>query len=536
MGPLTTFLAGALLAIGVGTTLAWVGTTNAASVLAADGWNVIIAAAATFSMTTVNLLLRWLRWGFLLRRHHVRMPTRDTFRLFFMTLPAALTPLYLGELVRVAVVHRNTGKRGGAVFWTWVIERSCDAGALLLFWGLASGHWGLLLLGAGLSLGTPWWLATVMNRDPEARRLHTGQVARMWIVAVTFVLTVLAWALPAVSAWVVVRVIAGPVAPVVAVTAFVKGTLLGAISGVPGGTAVTGSAIILSLLEAGVDASRATAAVAIFRLGTVWYAVALGVLLLVVWRRDLVRLLRPGQTQVHFDALADQYGEELSEHVRQRLLARKVQAMLRELGEPGPNHVIQGLDLGCGQGWYAAELALAGYTMSGVDMSEGQLRNASQYCARVGAKVDLRQGDGGKLPFPDHTFDFAYSINVLHHVTTPEGQMEVFRELVRVLKPGGVFFLHEMNIENPMFRFYMSYLFPLLKSIDEGTELWLRPTRLPPVEHARWSDERSYFTFLPDFLPGIVQRGLAPLERRLEASRLRGYSAHYMVALRRDPL
>src|SRR5690606_6598527 len=155
-------------------------------------------------------------------------------------------------------------------------------------------------------------------------------------------------------------------------------------------------------------------------------------------------------------------------------------------------------------------------------------------CESLSAEVDLRLSDGKGLPFEDGTFDFAYSINVLHHVTTPEAQMATLRELVRVLKPGGVFFLHEMNIENPVFRLYMSYLFPLLKSIDEGTELWIRPTRLPPVPHARWSSERTFFTFLPDFLPGVVLRWLAPLERWLERSRWQRYSAHYMVALRRS--
>src|SRR5690606_37169691 len=138
LGPFAMFLVVAVVAVGLVTTGAWFASTDATDVLAAHGCRAALAALVTFGLTSVNLVLRWLRWGFLLRRHHVRMPTRDTFRLFFMTLPAVLTPLYLGEHVRVAVVSRSAPRAGPAVFWTWIVERSSDAGALLLLWGLVT--------------------------------------------------------------------------------------------------------------------------------------------------------------------------------------------------------------------------------------------------------------------------------------------------------------------------------------------------------------------------------------------------------------
>jgi hypothetical protein len=91
-----------------------------------------------------------------------------------------------------------------------------------------------------------------------------------------------------------------------------------------------------------------------------------------------------------------------------------------------------------------------------------------------------------------------------------------------------------MNVENPIFRVYMSYIFPLLKSIDEGTELWLLPSRLPEIDGGAWQPERVYFTFLPEFLPSLGHRMFEPLERWMERSGLRRYAAHYMAALRRD--
>jgi hypothetical protein len=97
-----------------------------------------------------------------------------------------------------------------------------------------------------------------------------------------------------------------------------------------------------------------------------------------------------------------------------------------------------------------------------------------------------------------------------------------------------VFFLHEINTLNPLFRLYMGYVFPLLRSIDEGNEVWVRPTRLPTIAHATWDTAIDYFTFLPDFFPKWLLHRVAPLERALETSRLRSWSAHYVAMLHKD--
>ena len=65
-----------------------------------------------------------------------------------------------------------------------------------------------------------------------------------------------------------------------------------------------------------------------------------------------------------------------------------------------------------------------------------------------------------------------------------------------------------------------------------GGERWLLSHDLSRYTDAPVIDLR-YFTFLPDFIPEPVVRLLAPIERRLEASSLRKYSAHDMAVLRR---
>jgi SAM-dependent methyltransferase len=136
------------------------------------------------------------------------------------------------------------------------------------------------------------------------------------------------------------------------------------------------------------------------------------------------------------------------------------------------------------------------------------------------------------IPEPDASCDFVYTINVLHHLASVEEQRRAFKELLRVLRPGGLLFVHEINTRNILFRFYMGYVFPSLNCIDEGVERWLLPTRMAMYTDAPLVDIR-YFTFFPDFLPQPVVRLLSPIERALEASSLNVYSAHYMAVLRK---
>ena len=70
--------------------------------------------------------------------------------------------------------------------------------------------------------------------------------------------------------------------------------------------------------------------------------------------------------------------------------------------------------------------------------------------------------------------------------------------------------------------------------IDEGNEEWISPRHLPAVAGASWSRDVTYFTFLPEFVPVGLLGALSRLERALERSRARSWSAHYCARLVKD--
>lgn len=66
-------------------------------------------------------------------------------------------------------------------------------------------------------------------------------------------------------------------------------------------------------------------------------------------------------------------------------------------------------------------------------------------------RVRVRHGDATNPPFADGTFAGAASLTMLHHIPSAALQDRLFGEVVRVLRPGGVFFGTD-SLDGPGFR------------------------------------------------------------------------------------
>jgi len=88
------------------------------------------------------------------------------------------------------------------------------------------------------------------------------------------------------------------------------------------------------------------------------------------------------------------------------------------------------IDVGCGGGWFAGELARAGFAVVGVEVAAEPLRRARERFPQL----DFRLAGERELPFDAGAFDGAWLGEVLEHVADGIGLLE---ELARVIAPGG---------------------------------------------------------------------------------------------------
>lgn len=98
------------------------------------------------------------------------------------------------------------------------------------------------------------------------------------------------------------------------------------------------------------------------------------------------------------------------------------------------------LDAGCGGGRYLVALArLGAKEVKGIDISSEAITMANARLKERGLTcAQAMEASVLEIPFPDKYFDYVVSSGVIHHTPNP---YRAFRELVRVLKPGGKLFL-----------------------------------------------------------------------------------------------
>jgi ubiquinone/menaquinone biosynthesis C-methylase UbiE len=68
-----------------------------------------------------------------------------------------------------------------------------------------------------------------------------------------------------------------------------------------------------------------------------------------------------------------------------------------------------------------------------------------------GGNVSVVEGDATEMPFGNSEFSGAVSFTMLHHVSSPELQDKVLREVFRVLQPSG-FFVGSDSLQNWLMR------------------------------------------------------------------------------------
>lgn len=129
------------------------------------------------------------------------------------------------------------------------------------------------------------------------------------------------------------------------------------------------------------------------------------------------------------------------ERVTDEQIAREVHFIEESLGVERGGVL---LDLACGTGRHAVELARRGYEVVGFDLSLAMLARAGEDAQERDAKLNFVQGDMRDMTF-DEQFDGVYCWNTSFGYFEEDKNAQVIDRVHRALKGGGLFLLDVVN-------------------------------------------------------------------------------------------
>ncbi len=175
------------------------------------------------------------------------------------------------------------------------------------------------------------------------------------------------------------------------------------------------------------------------------------------------------------DVVGSYIAVRISEPFNTVLHERQVGFLNRVIGDLRPHRV---LELAVGPGRLSAEVHAAP-VMVGMDGSPNMLAEARRRTGARGLAWRFVRGDGFSLPFATGSFDLVYTLRFIRHFDR-SGRETLYRELKRVLRPGGHLVLDAQN-----------RLVSLPHRLKQGLhtykvydELWLREELIAELEGA----------------------------------------------------
>ncbi len=115
------------------------------------------------------------------------------------------------------------------------------------------------------------------------------------------------------------------------------------------------------------------------------------------------------------------------------------------------------IDIGCGTGRHSIELVKRGYQITGIDLSESQLKRAREKAKEQGVEIDFQKHDARDHPFKGE-FDLAIMLceGGFSLMETDEMNFEILKNATKVLNDKGKLIFTTLN-----------GLFPLFHSVKE---------------------------------------------------------------------
>ncbi|MAZ44148.1 MAG: hypothetical protein CMF48_03100 [Legionellales bacterium] len=113
-------------------------------------------------------------------------------------------------------------------------------------------------------------------------------------------------------------------------------------------------------------------------------------------------------------------------------------------------NALRGVEMGCGKGRNCMLLASHAVKMTGFDFSKSAIKEATKRAAQAKINnIDFIVSDATKSwPFESNQFDFAVDCFASTDIESEQGRAFARNELLRVIKPGGYFFIYTLSTDD----------------------------------------------------------------------------------------
>ena len=155
-----------------------------------------------------------------------------------------------------------------------------------------------------------------------------------------------------------------------------------------------------------------------------------------------------------YETLFENYGEKYDHEIFTQGTSGECDFLEKEINFAKSLKI---LDVGCGTGRHSIELTKRGYSVTGIDLSEGQLARAREKAKIDNLEIDFQRQDARDLPFHNE-FDVAIMLceGGFPLMETDEMNFDILKSVTHSLKKHGKFIFTTLN-----------GLFPLYHSVQE---------------------------------------------------------------------
>lgn len=153
--------------------------------------------------------------------------------------------------------------------------------------------------------------------------------------------------------------------------------------------------------------------------------------------------------QSWYEQLFENYAQTYDKEIFTQGTLQEVDFLEKEIGS---NKNISILDVGCGTGRHSIELAKRGYKVTGIDLSNDQLKAASQKAKGANVNVNFLQMDARNIWLTEK-FDLAIMLceGGFPLMETDGENFEILKNVISNLNPGGKFIFTTLSVLYPIF-------------------------------------------------------------------------------------